>query len=481
MRLRHLRLQNVVPGCALGAILVAGGLSPTSNAAELTPQQQAFREIYKELIEINTTDSVGDTVKSAEAMAARLRASGIPGADIRVISSGPRKGNMVARLRGTGARKPILLIAHMDVVEAKREDWAFDPFKLQEVDGFFRARGSVDDKAMASIFVANLVEYAKEGFKPDRDIILALTADEELSDSPHDGAHYLLDHYRELIDAEFAINEGGGSALRDGKPFRMTVQLAEKVYQTYVLEVTDRGGHSASGRRDNAIYVMADALRRLGQFDFPVGLNPVTRAFFEHMATVETDQMAEAIKAMLAGRSDAVTIAPLTNRLDYNAVIRTTCVPTQMAAGHAENALPQTVRTTVNCRILPDQPVEEVARTLERVIADDHVKIIPKGTAVLSPPSPVDPAVMRTIETLSNEMWPSVPVMPIMSGGYTDSRWLRNAGIPSYGVSGLFTDPMTNGLHGLNEQVGVKELYDSKEYLYRLIKRLAAPSQFSLQ
>jgi acetylornithine deacetylase/succinyl-diaminopimelate desuccinylase-like protein len=300
------------------------------------------------------------------------------------------------------------------------------------VDGFFRARGSIDDKAMASIFVANLIEYAKEGFKPDRDIILALTADEELSDSPHDGAHYLLDHYRDLIDAEFAINEGGQSALRDGKPFRMSVGHAEKVYQTYVLEVTDRGGHSASGRRDNAIYVMADALRRLGQFDFPVALNPVTRAFFERMATVETGPMAEAIKAMLTGRVDAMALAPLTNRADYNAVIRTTCVPTQMEAGHAENALPQTVRTTVNCRILPDQPVEEVARTLVRVIADDHVKITPKGLAVLSPPSPINPDVMRTIEMLANEMWPGVPVIPIMGGGYTDSRWLRNAGIPSY-------------------------------------------------
>jgi acetylornithine deacetylase/succinyl-diaminopimelate desuccinylase-like protein len=475
------KFAPVFLGCALGAILAASGLSPTANAAELTSRQQAFREIYKELVEINTTDSTGDTVKSSEAMAARLRGSGIPAADIQVISSGPRKGNMVARLRGTGARKPILLIAHMDVVEAKREDWVFDPFKLQEVDGFFRARGSFDDKSMASIFVANLIEYAKEGFKPDRDIILALTADEELSDSPHDGAHYLLDHYRDLIDAELAINEGGYGILRDGKPFLMGVELAEKVYQTYVLEVTDRGGHSASGRRDNAIYVMADALRRLGQFDFPVGLNPVTRAFFERMAMVETGQMAEAIKAMLSGRSDDVTIAPLTNLEYYNADIRTTCVPTQMAAGHAENALPQTVRTTVNCRILPDQPVEEVARTLARVIADDHVKIIPKGTAVLSPPSPINPDVMRVVETLSNEMWPGVPVMPIMLSAATDSRWLRNAGIPSWGVSGLFGDPITSGTHGLNEQVGVKELYDSKEYLYRLIKRLAAPSLFSQQ
>jgi acetylornithine deacetylase/succinyl-diaminopimelate desuccinylase-like protein len=453
----------------------------TALPQEMTQRQQAFRQVYQELVEINTTDSVGDTIKAAEAMAARLKASGFPAADIQVISSGPRKGNMVARLRGTGVRRPILLIAHLDVVEAKREDWKFDPFKLQEVDGFFRARGSIDDKAMASIFVANLIEYVKEGFKPDRDIILALTADEELSDSPHDGAHYLLDHHRALIDAEFAINEGGHGALRDGKPFRLSVQHAEKVYQTYVLEVTNPGGHSASGRRDNAIVQLADALHRLGQFDFPVALNAVTRAYLDRMASIETPPMASAIKALLAGRTGDDVLMPLTNRPDYNAVMRTTCVATLLDAGHAENALPQAARATVNCRILPDQQVAEVERTLTRVISDEKVKVIPKGVAVLSPPSPINPEIMRTIEALSGEMWPGVPVIPTMSGGYTDSRWLRNAGIPSYGVSGLFIDPVNNGTHGLNEQVGVKELYDSKEFLYRLVKQLAAASQTSVR
>jgi acetylornithine deacetylase/succinyl-diaminopimelate desuccinylase-like protein len=462
--------------CALGMIAaLTTALAPAVGAQELGPRQQAFRQIYQELVEINTTNSVGDSVRAAEAMAAHLRAAGLPAADVQVISSGPRKGNLVARLRGTGARKPMLLIAHLDVVEAKREDWAFDPFRLQEVDGHFRGRGAIDDKAMASIFVANLIEYVKEGFEPDRDIIVALTADEELSDSPHDGAHYLLDHHRALIDAEFAINEGGHGALRDGKPFRMNVQHAEKVYQTYLLEVTDPGGHSASGRRDNAIYRLADALRRLGQFDFPVGLNPVTRNFFEQMAPAETGPTAEAIKALLAGRTDDATLMPLTTRPEYNAVMRTTCVATLLEAGHAENALPQTARASVNCRILPDQPVAEVESTLKRVIADEKVRIIPKGRAVLSPASPINPDIMHAIEALASEMWPGVPVIPTMSGGYTDSRWLRNAGIPSYGVSGLFTDPVHSGVHGLNEQVGVKELYDSKEFLYRLVKRLAAP------
>jgi acetylornithine deacetylase/succinyl-diaminopimelate desuccinylase-like protein len=464
---------------ALAAVLAWMGPPATARAAELTPQQQAFRAIYQELVEINTTDSSGDTLQAAEAMAARLRGGGIPAADIKIISTGPRKGNMVARLRGTGARRPILLLAHMDVVEAKREDWAFDPFKLQEVDGFFRARGSIDDKAMASIFVANLIEYAKEGFKPDRDIILALTADEELVDSPHLGARILVAQHRDLVDAELAINEGGGGALRQGKPFRMNVQHAEKIYQTYTLEVTDRGGHSASGRRDNAIYVLAEGLRRLGQFDFPVALNPVTRAFFERMAPVETPPIAEAIRALLAGGTDPAAVMPLTLRPDYNQQIRTTCVATQLQAGHAENALPQTARATVNCRILPDQPIEDVAHTLARVLGDDKIKIIPKGQGLLSPPSPIDREVMRHVEALADEMFPGVPVIPTMSSGATDSRFLRNAGIPAYGVSGLFTDPVNSGVHGLNEQVRAQDLYASKDYLYRLIKRLAAPSQFS--
>ena len=464
-------------GCLL---LAAPLLAATAAAQTVTPEQQAFRDIYRELVEINTTDSVGDTLRAAEAMAARLKAAGFPAADMQIFSTGPRKGNLVARLRGSGARKPMLLIAHLDVVEARREDWAFDPFRLQEVDGYFRGRGSIDDKAMASIFVANLIEYHAQGLRPDRDIILALTSDEELSDSPHDGAHWLVDHHRELIDAEFAINEGGPGTLRDGKPFRLAVQHAEKVYQTFILEVTDRGGHSASGRRDNGIYRLADALARLGRFDFPIRLNAITRAFFERALAVETPANADAIKAMLAGATDdAAAMMPLTTRPDYNAIIRTTCVATRLEAGHAENALPQTARATVNCRILPDQDVAEVARTLARVIADEQVKVISKGQAVLSPPSPINAELMHAVETLAGEMWPGVPVIPTMSSGYTDSRWLRNAGIPAYGVSGLFIDPANSGTHGLNEQVGVNELYQSKAFLYRLVRMLAAPSQAS--
>jgi len=460
---------------ALGAALFLLAMVATTRAEDsLPPDAQLFRQIYQELVEINTTESAGDTVRAAEAMAARLRAGGLPAADIRVLSSGPRKGNLVARLRGTGALRPLLLIAHIDVVEAKPEDWDFDPFRLQEVDGYFRGRGTIDDKAMASIFVANLVRYVAEGFRPDRDIILALTTDEELSDSPHDGARWLLEHHRDLIDAELAINEGGGGALKDGRPARMSVQLAEKVYQSYRLEVKDPGGHSSLPRRDNPIYRLAQGLGRLAKYDFPVRLNAVTRAYFEKAAATEDRDVAAAIGSLLGGSSDPQALAPLSERAPYNAQIRTTCVATLLEAGHAENALPQTARATVNCRIMPDEPVAEVERTLLRVIDDPKIAVIPIGQAVLSPPSPLNPELMTAVERLSAQMWPGVPVIPTMSTGYTDSRWLRNAGIPAYGVSGLFSDPGRNGVHGLNEQIGVKELYAGREFLYRLVKALAA-------
>ena len=460
---------------AFGAALFLLAAVATTRAEDpLPPDAQLFRQIYRELVEINTTESAGDTVRAAEAMAARLRAGGLPAADIRVLSSGPRKGNLVARLRGTGARRPLLLIAHIDVVEAKAEDWDFDPFRLQEVDGYFRGRGTIDDKAMASIFVANVIRYVAEGFRPDRDIILALTTDEELSDSPHDGARWLLEHHRDLIDAELAINEGGGGALKDGSPARMSVQLAEKVYQSYRLEVKDPGGHSSLPRRDNPIYRLAQGLGRLAKYDFPVRLNAVTRAYFDKAAATEDRDVAAAIGSLLGGSSDPQALAPLSERAPYNAQIRTTCVATLLEAGHAENALPQTARATVNCRIMPDEPVAEVERTLLRVIDDPKIAVIPIGQAVLSPPSPLNPELMTAVERLSAQMWPGVPVIPTMSTGYTDSRWLRNAGIPAYGVSGLFSDPGRNGVHGLNEQIGVKELYAGREFLYRLVKALAA-------
>jgi acetylornithine deacetylase/succinyl-diaminopimelate desuccinylase-like protein len=445
-----------------------------AEAQPASADLQAFRDIYRTLVEIDTTDATGDTLRAAEAMAAFLKKGGFPAADLHVISTGPRKGNLVARLRGDGTRKPILLLAHIDVVPAGSDKWTYDPFKFTEADGYFHGRGVIDDKAMASIFVANMLEYAREGFKPQRDIILALTTDEELARSPHNGIKWLLDNRRELIDAEFAINEGGGGALRGGKPFRLAVQLAEKVYQTYVLEVTDRGGHSASPRPDNAIYRLAAALTRLAQFEFPPSLNAVTRANFQRLAGSESPAVAEAIKALLAGRTDAKSLAPLAANPNYNAQMRTTCVATLLQAGTVENALPQSARATVNCRILPDEPVDEVAGALARAIGDDRVIIIPQGKPMAAPPSPPHPEVMKTVARLAGEMWPGVPIETTMSSGYTDNRWLRSAGIPAYGVSGMFSEQGRNGVHGVNERVAVKDVYASKQFLHRLVKELAS-------
>ena len=459
----------------LSALILVAAMSIAGSAAAQapSPRQQAFRDIYRELVEVDTTDT-GDTLKAAEAMAARLKAAGFPAADIRVITSGPRKGNLVARLRGTGARKPLLLLAHIDVVPPG-DGWQHEPFRLTEADGYFHGRGVIDNKAMAAIFLANLIEYHREGFKGDRDIIVALTTDEELARSEHNGVKWILDNERALIDAEFALNEGGGGALRNGQPFRLAVQLAEKVYQSYVLEVTNPGGHSASPNRDNAIYRLSAALVKLAQFDFPPRLNSVTRANFQRLAETEAPPMAAAIKELLAGSTDPVALAPLSANPSYNAQMRTTCVATLLEAGTVENALPQTARATVNCRILPDEPVEETAKILARVIADDKVTVTPKGRPTMAPPSPSHPEVMQAVSQLAAEMWPGVPVQASMSAGYTDNRWLRTAGIPAYGVSGLFVDPNRSGVHGRNERVAVKDVYASKDFLYRLVKQLAAP------
>jgi acetylornithine deacetylase/succinyl-diaminopimelate desuccinylase-like protein len=469
---KQMRLARLILATA-----ILGGAPALARAQTTAADQPQFLDIYRELIGINTTESIGDSWRAAEAMAARLRAAGFPERDLRVLSSGPRKGNLVARLRGTGARRPLLLLAHLDVVEARREDWDTDPFRLTEIDGQFHGRGVIDDKAMAAIFVFNLTRYVREGLKPDRDIILALTADEEQSDSPHNGVRWLLTNHRDLIDAEIAINEGGGGALRNGGPFRMGMQLSEKVYQTYQLEVVDPGGHSASPRRENAIYRLAAALGRLAELEFPPRLNPVTRAFFERMAASESAPVAEAIRALLAGRTDAAGLAALAARPDYNAQMRTTCVATMLEAGQVENALPQSARAIVNCRILPEESVAEVTRTLTAAIADEKVKITTKGLAVESPPSVPHPEVMQAVTQLSSRMWPGIPLNTAMSAGYTDSRWLRNAGISAYGVSGLFTDPANNGVHGRNERVNVKAVMDSKEFLYQLVKLLATPTK----
>jgi acetylornithine deacetylase/succinyl-diaminopimelate desuccinylase-like protein len=458
----------------LTALTVVAGTAAVA-AEGLSPERQFARDIYQELIEINTVTATGDTAKAAEAMAARLRAAGFTDNDVQVFSPAPRKGNLVARLRGSGARKPILLLAHIDVVPANREDWSVDPFKLTEQDGYFYARGSGDDKYMAAAFVTNLIKYKKEGYKPDRDIIVALETDEEILDSNGLGIQWLLKNRRDLIDAEFALNEGGGVGLKDGKPIRNSVQTSEKVSLSYLLEVKNKGGHSSVPLKDNAIYRLAEGLVRLSKFSFPLNLNETTRAYFERTAQFESEQTASDIRTVLSDKPDpaAMSFVRLAANPAYNAQLRTTCVATMLAGGHAVNALPQLATAQVNCRIMPGEPVDEVKATLERVLADDQIKVTPMGQPVLSAPSALHEEIMGAIEKLSHEFWPTAAVIPTMSTGATDGSYLRNAGIPTYGHSGLAADITDIRAHGKDERILVKSFYEGEDYLYRLVKKLA--------
>jgi acetylornithine deacetylase/succinyl-diaminopimelate desuccinylase-like protein len=440
-----------------------------------TPPQQLARDIFKELVEIDTVTATGDTARAAEAMAARLRTAGFAGSDVQVLTPAPRKGNLVARLRGAGLRKPILLLAHLDVVPANRADWSVDPFKLTESEGYFYGRGTGDDKYMAAAFVANLIRYKQDGYKPDRDIIVALETDEEILDRNALGIQWLLKNHRQLIEAEFALNEGGGVGLKRGKPIRNSVQTSEKVSVTYQLEVTNRGGHSSLPTKDNAIYRLAEGLSRLSKFTFPFKLNETTRAYFERTAELESEQVAADIRSVISGRPDpaALSLTRLSANPVYNAQLRTTCVATMLEGGHAFNALPQVARATVNCRMLPGEPEEDVRATLAGVLADDAISVKPMDQPVLSAPSALHEEIMGTIAKLSAEFWPGVPIVPTMSAGATDGSYLRNAGIPTYGHSGLASDVDDVRAHGRDERVLVQSFFSGQEYLYRLVKMLA--------
>jgi acetylornithine deacetylase/succinyl-diaminopimelate desuccinylase-like protein len=456
-------------------VSVFPGVTRAAAAEALSPQQQLAFDIYKELVEINTVTATGDTARAAEAMAARLRAAGFADADVQVLSPAPHKGNLVARLRGTGARKPILLLAHLDVVPANREDWTVDPFKLTEQDGYYYARGSGDDKYMAAAFVTNLIRYKQEGYKPDRDIIMALETDEEILDRDALGVQWLLKNHRDLIDAEFALNEGGGVGLKDGKPIRNSVQTSEKVSLSYQLEVRNKGGHSSVPAKDNAIYHLAEGLVRLSKFSFPMKLNDTTRAYFERTAQYEGEQTAADMRTVLSDKPDpaAMSFVRLAANPVYNAQLRTTCVATMLEGGHAVNALPQLALAKVNCRIMPGEPVDEVKATLERVLADDQITITQLDQPVLSAPSALHEEIMGSIEKLSQQFWPGAVVLPTMSAGATDGSYLRNAGIPTYGHSGLAGDINDIRAHGKDERVLIKSFYQGEDYLYRLVKMLS--------
>ena len=451
----------------------ACAISLCAVAQPRTPHDQYAFDTYKQLVEINTVTTTGGTDRAAAAMAERLIEAGIPREDVQVLAPAPGKANLVARLRGTGARKPIILMAPIDVVEAKREDWTTDPFQLVEKDGFYYGRGTTDDKFMAAAFVANVVRYRKEGYKPDRDLILILETDEETGDANRHGIGWLIKNHRALFgDAEFALNEGAGVALDKGKPLRVGVQTAEKVSMDFRLEVRDVGGHSSQPNAHNAIYTLAAALSKVGGHQFPMILNDTTRAWFQRAAEFEQPAIRDDMRAIVAATPDAGAVGRLTAIPRFNSQLRTTCVATMLEGGHAPNALPQLAAANVNCRILPGTPVAQVEGTLKD-LAGAGVKVSRVYSANESQPSPLNPEVFGAIEKLSAEYWPGAPVIPSMSSGATDGAFLRNIGIATYGHSGLAGEVTENRAHGRDERAQVDSFYKGLDYLYRLVKMLA--------
>jgi acetylornithine deacetylase/succinyl-diaminopimelate desuccinylase-like protein len=448
--------------------------APSVAAQTLPPDEyrDLAREILRELVEINTTHSVGNTTLAAEAMAARLRSAGFPEEDLFV--GGPRadRGNLVARYRGSDpSLEPILALAHIDVVEADPDDWTVDPFTLLERDGYFYGRGVLDNKDEAAIYVTNLIRMKREGFVPDRDIIVALTADEE--GGPDNGVVWLLEHHRGLVDAAFVLNEGGGGSIVDGRHVSNNVQASEKKYLNFTFEARNPGGHSSLPVRKNAIYDLSGALLAVQSHAFSVRLNEVTRAYFGRTADIVGGAEGDAMRRVVADQRDEGAIAVLAREPGYDARLRTTCVATQLAGGHAPNALPQSARATVNCRLLPDEDPAVVLRTLQDLATPFDVGVTAAGSATESPASPLTPEIMGPIEAITEQMWPGVPVVPIMSTGATDALYFRNAGIPVYGVSGIFHDIADNRSHGQDERIGVTAFYEAAEFLYRLVKEYA--------
>jgi len=450
---------------------------PAANLDEST--RRLSRDIFQQLIEINTTDSVGSTTAAAQAMAQRLLDAGFPAADVQVLGPNDRKGNLVARIHGTGAGKPILIIGHLDVVEARPSDWTTDPFQFVEKDGYFYGRGTQDMKVDDAVLITTFIRFHRENYRPDRDLIIALTADEEGGKS--NGVDWLLKNHRELIDAEFVLNaDSGGVTSAKGKIVNVDVEACEKLYADYQLTVTNRGGHSSLPVPDNAIYHLTGALSRLEHSPFPVELNPVTRTYFERRAPLEGGQTGADMNAILRTPPDAQAVARLSADARYNSTLRTTCVPTRLSAGHANNALPQLAQANVNCRILPGHSSEEIRQELIRIFADPQVEVRyvsnageiaergpdRKAFAPVLPP----PEILKPLERVAAEMWPGVPVIPDMETGASDSIYTIAAGIPSYGINGVAIDQDDIRAHGKDERVRVNSYYDGVEFYYRFLK-----------
>ncbi|WP_420480181.1 M20/M25/M40 family metallo-hydrolase [Brevundimonas sp. FT23028] len=459
------------------AALLAGSAAAQTGAAR--PDQAAFRDLYRELIETNTTLSEGSCTLAAERMAARLLAAGYPVEDVRVLvpAERPKDGNLAAVLRGSDpTAEPLLLLAHIDVVEARREDWVRDPFTLVEEDGYFYARGAQDDKAQAAIWVDTLIRLKGEGFTPRRDIKIALTCGEETSDT-FNGVSWLLANHRDALQAGFALNEGARGRLdAAGNRVALEIQAGEKIYQDYRLEISNPGGHSSRPVPDNAIYRLSAALTRLGGHTFPTEPNPTVKAYFAALAVTNPVHAAD-MRAVGSGTPAQMQAAA--TRLSaadpaWNAVLRTTCVATMVDAGHAPNALPQRAVANVNCRILPGHDPQAIRGELDRVLADPGIAVTIAGNIdPTSPPPPLSVEIVEPILAAAADLWPDVPIVPSMSPGATDGRFTNAAGIPTYGVTGLFADPDGGGVHGLNERIRVRSLYEGRDFLFALVRAYA--------
>jgi acetylornithine deacetylase/succinyl-diaminopimelate desuccinylase-like protein len=468
-----------VIGCGL---LLAHGAPGQTNPVV----NQEARAILQQLIEINTTDSIGDVTKASEAMAKRMRNGGFPQGDVIVAGPKERKNNLVVRYRGTGKRAPILFIGHLDVVEARREDWSMDPFEFIERDGYFYGRGTRDMKSGDAILVETFLRLKREGYQPDRDLILALTADEEGGD--YNGIDWLIKEHKSWIDAQYCINLDGGEfeKLR-GKRILAGLQASEKVYADYQFETTNPGGHSSVPGAENAIYELAEALTRLEKFAFPVHINDVTRSYFLQSASLTTGQLSADLHGAAKQPPDPSAIQHLSAMPYYNSLLRTTCVATMLAGGHAANALPQTARATVNCRIFPSEDPEEIRKTLERAANNPGVKVtmIADRTSdgrpipvVTVPPSTLVPEVMTAYADTLATMWPGLPVVPTMSTGASDGKYLRVAGIPTFGIACMFFDMEDDRSHGRDERVEVQDFYDGVEFGYRFVKTLSSAQNY---
>jgi len=454
--------------CSATAYSQTTGISQARNA-----NQELARDIFRELIEINTTVNMGCT-RAAEAMAERLRSAGFPESDIILAGPQPQHMNLVVRYHGKGTKPPILFIGHLDVVEALQQDWSFDPFKFLETDGYFYGRGTTDIKNEDADMVVNLIRLRQEKFVPDCDIIVALTEDEEGGSA--NGIRWLLENRRDLINAEYCINpDGGGGDIKNGREMIMAIQTSEKVYADFTLETHNKGGHSSLPVKDNAIYQMAEALTRLSGSNFPISLNETTRMFFQRSAQIETGQ----VKADMLAVSALPVDTAAANRLaksapNYNSQMKTTCVATRISGGHANNALPQSVTVNINCRLLPDDNIDHVTAVLKDIIDDPRIELTCTYAAVPGPISPMRKDVLDAVDNITASMWTGVVVTPVMATGATDGKHLRSAGIPVYGISGMFGDVDDIRAHGKDERIGVKEFYNGVEFMYRLMKTLSS-------